>query len=106
MHVGVDSFVSTVTDPETEHLVGPEERIEHLRRLRLEPGWPILLNLLDSQVQKQEDALRRASKDDPFNRQNQAGWARIGALEEARRMLEQTIDAEVMQMGQGDEEDA
>jgi probable LLM family oxidoreductase len=30
MHVGVDSFVSAVTDPETEHLVGPEERIEHL----------------------------------------------------------------------------
>jgi probable LLM family oxidoreductase len=30
VHVGVDSFVSAVTDPETEHLVGPEERIEHL----------------------------------------------------------------------------
>ena len=30
MHVGVDSFVSTVTDPQTEHLVGPVERIEHL----------------------------------------------------------------------------
>ncbi len=30
MHVGVDSFVSAVTDPETEHRVGPEERIEHL----------------------------------------------------------------------------
>jgi probable LLM family oxidoreductase len=30
MHVGVDSFVSTVTDPTTGHHVGPEERIEHL----------------------------------------------------------------------------
>src|ERR1700709_1542153 len=30
MHVGVDSFVSTVTDPATERVVGPEERIEHL----------------------------------------------------------------------------
>ncbi len=30
MHVGVDSFVSTVTDPETGRRVGPEERIEHL----------------------------------------------------------------------------
>jgi probable LLM family oxidoreductase len=30
LHVGVDSFVSAVTDPGTEHLVGPEERIEHL----------------------------------------------------------------------------
>ena len=30
MHVGVDSFVSAVTDPATERVVGPEERIEHL----------------------------------------------------------------------------
>jgi probable LLM family oxidoreductase len=30
MHVGVDSFVSTVIDPATERVVGPEERIEHL----------------------------------------------------------------------------
>ena len=30
MHVGVDSFVAAVTDPSTEHLVGPEERMEHL----------------------------------------------------------------------------
>ena len=30
MHVGVDSFVSTVTDPATGRVVGAEERIEHL----------------------------------------------------------------------------
>ena len=30
MHVGIDSFVSTVTDPTTGHVVGPAERIEHL----------------------------------------------------------------------------
>src|SRR5918997_5684468 len=30
MHVGVDSFVSAVTDPESERLIGPEERMEHL----------------------------------------------------------------------------
>ncbi|SOD73620.1 probable LLM family oxidoreductase [Jatrophihabitans sp. GAS493] len=30
MHIGVDSFVSTVTDPQTERVVGPQERIEHL----------------------------------------------------------------------------
>src|ERR1700761_3796599 len=30
MHVGVDSFVSTVTDPGTERVVGAAERIEHL----------------------------------------------------------------------------
>src|SRR3984957_78235 len=30
MDVGVDSFVSTVTDPESGRAIGPEERIEHL----------------------------------------------------------------------------
>src|ERR1700712_2016354 len=30
MHVGVDSFVSRVTDPTTERLIGPEERMAHL----------------------------------------------------------------------------
>ena len=30
MHLGIDSFVSAVTDPATGHLVGPEERMEHL----------------------------------------------------------------------------
>ena len=30
MHVGVDSFVSAVTDPSTGRRIGPEERMEHL----------------------------------------------------------------------------
>src|SRR3978361_576431 len=30
MHVGVDSFVSAVTDPPTERALGPEERMAHL----------------------------------------------------------------------------
>jgi probable LLM family oxidoreductase len=30
VHVGIDSFVSTVTDPVSERLIGPQERIEHL----------------------------------------------------------------------------
>jgi probable LLM family oxidoreductase len=30
VHVGIDSFVSQVTDPTTGHVIGPAERIEHL----------------------------------------------------------------------------
>jgi probable LLM family oxidoreductase len=30
MHLGVDSFVSAVTEPSTGRIVGPEERMEHL----------------------------------------------------------------------------
>ena len=29
MHLGVDSFVSRVTDPTTERVIGPEERMAH-----------------------------------------------------------------------------
>ena len=30
MHLGVDSFVSAVTDPATGRVIGPAERMEHL----------------------------------------------------------------------------
>ena len=30
MHLGVDSFVSAVTDPSSGRVIGPEERMEHL----------------------------------------------------------------------------
>ena len=30
MHLGVDSFVSTVTDPDTGRVIGAVERMEHL----------------------------------------------------------------------------
>jgi probable LLM family oxidoreductase len=30
VHLGIDSFVSTVTDPASGRLIGPEERMEHL----------------------------------------------------------------------------
>ena len=30
MHLGVDSFVSAVTDPSTERVIGRAERMEHL----------------------------------------------------------------------------
>ncbi|SDJ26422.1 probable oxidoreductase, LLM family [Frankineae bacterium MT45] len=30
MHIGIDSFVSSVTEPGSERLIGPQERIEHL----------------------------------------------------------------------------
>src|ERR1700712_3601090 len=30
MHLGVDSFVSAVTDPTTGHVIGAQERMQHL----------------------------------------------------------------------------
>ena len=30
MQIGIDSFVSAVTDPATGGVIGPEERMEHL----------------------------------------------------------------------------
>src|SRR3990170_2086736 len=45
MHLGVDSFVSAVTDHSTERLIGPEERMEHL----LEEKLDLLLRIRKSE---------------------------------------------------------
>ena len=52
MHVGIDSFVSQVTDPSTGHVVGAAERMAHL----LEE-----IELAD-RTQEQRDARDRAAQ--------------------------------------------
>lgn len=68
---------------------------EHLRRLKLEPGWPILLRMLDNRIRKQEDACNVASKMNPFDKDLPSKWAAVGALEEVRRSLVVMLDNEV-----------
>lgn len=71
---------------------------EHLRRLKLEPGWPILLRLLDNRIKKQEDACNVASKRNPFDKELPSHWAAVGALEEVRRTMVTMLDAEISLM--------
>jgi hypothetical protein len=68
---------------------------EHLRRLLLEPGWPILLKLLDRRLQLQEDAAKAATKTNPFAPENAAQWAAVAALERVRHEMVALAESEV-----------
>src|SRR5271156_6481855 len=44
---------------------------EYLRQMLLTPGWQVLLKLLDTELQHQEDAARRFSLETPFSRKDE-----------------------------------
>ena len=70
MHLGVDSFVSTVEDPKTGHVVGPAERMTHL---------------LDSIVDE------FAENEDLPNTTNPDDWARISGKKGERIVYIRTL---------------
>lgn len=100
-----DAEPSNVVEMAGPQLVsGPidDDDREHLRRLLLEPGWPILLKLLDRRISFEEDAARSATKLHPFAKdENAARWAMVAALEEARRNMVALAESEVAQLEQG-----
>jgi hypothetical protein len=72
---------------------------EHLRRLKLEPGWPVLQQLLDRHLRIQEDAAKEHAKAYPHKvRTNAANWARVAALEETRRVMGNLMEAEIAKL--------
>lgn len=75
---------------------------EHLRRLRLEPGWPIFLRLLDKVIKGKEDRVKHSSKVDPLANRDRlaADWAYVGMMEQVRAMAKNLIDAEVAKLEQ------
>jgi len=75
---------------------------ESLRRLKLEPGWPILLRMLDMRLQNQEDAVKRVSKDSPFDGKVPGLWAEIKALEAVRLSITAMIDNETQILEQNE----
>ncbi len=90
--------VAEVRGPRLVRMPGGElddDDREHLRRLRLEAGFPVLLRMLDRRLQNQEDAVKRASKDNPFEPTLPGRWAEIKALEAVRASIETMIDVEV-----------
>ena len=74
---------------------------EHLRRLSLEPGWAVLLKLLDTDMQKSEDAMKVVSLDRPLANPSElaSGWADVAKMKEIRTRMVQLIDAEVQKLG-------
>ena len=108
-----DPGTSPAYSPGPSHVIpfGPPSRLiddddrEHLRRLLLEPGWPILLKLLDRRLQLQEDAAKAATKINPFAPENAAQWAAVAALERVRHEMVTLAESEVAQLDARDEED-
>lgn len=78
--------VAQMPGPRLVRPIDDDDR-EHLRRLLLEPGWPILLKLLDRRLQLQEDAAKAATKADPFAGANAGIWAAVAALERVRHEI-------------------
>ena len=80
---------------------------EDLKKLTFEPGWPILLNLLDKAIQEKENLLRRSSKVNPLEDANAlaAEWAKLASFEEFRRMMVAVMDAEIEKLGAKKAED-
>jgi hypothetical protein len=70
---------------------------EHLRRLLFEPGWRVVLRVLDRLIARQETAMRLLSEDDPLgNRDGLAqGWAYVAMGKRVRTNLLEAAAEEV-----------
>lgn len=70
---------------------------EHLRRLKYEPGFPILLSLLDEEIAAQRKMLESASMEDPLGNRDKIaeGWAYIAMQKRVRITLVSRMDAEI-----------
>lgn len=78
--------------PQRIHLVSSAREIsddsrEHLRRLLLEPGWPVLLQLLDNEIKILEDAAKRTSISEPFSENLKTMWADAAYSQRARTRI-------------------
>ena len=71
-----------------------DEDREHLRRLLLEPGWRVLLKLLDNEQAEMEDAAKRNSFADPLGELNKV-WAGVAYFKKARDRIIALIETEV-----------
>lgn len=57
---------------------------EHLRLLVTEPGWQVLLKLLDKEIASLEDAARRYSLESPFDDSLKKVWAQASFMKMSR----------------------
>lgn len=74
---------------------------EHLRRLLVEPGWRVLLKLLDSELQRSEDAAKRSSLHDPLGLGEGgliATWADVAYAKKARDKIVALAESEVAKL--------
>lgn len=71
---------------------------EHIRRLLVDPGWQVLLQLLDSDIQRLEDAARKRSLENPFGLENGRMWAEAAGLRIARNRIVNRAQSETAKL--------
>ena len=72
---------------------------EHLRRMTSSAGWGVLLKLLDTELQRQEDAARRMSLHRATPKDAiVAAWETVGANREARNAIVALAEQEVRKL--------
>ena len=70
---------------------------EDLRQLSQMRGWQVLLKLLDTELQHQEDSAKRSSLDNPLKRQTEIAemWAELAADQKSRTRLVLLLEREL-----------
>jgi len=85
--------IARESTPLTEPLTDDDR--EHLRRLLLEPGWRVLMQLLDTDIGRKEDAAKRQSLSDPLSASLNAVWADVAYAKKAKSHIVALAEAEV-----------
>lgn len=88
------SNVQVAPEPQVFNELSEDNR-EHLRRLLTEPGWQVLLELLDRDTEVREDAARRVSLNDPLNDDLKMVWADVAYRKRARVSMVTLVENEI-----------
>jgi hypothetical protein len=70
---------------------------DHLRRMLTSAGWQVLVKLLDTSLQRQEDAARQDSLRSPLSRKDEIAtqWADLAANKKARNEIVILAEGEI-----------
>jgi hypothetical protein len=76
--------------------INNDER-EWLRRLTVEPGWPILMWLVDSLIEAREESAILLSQTDPLTNQNAMvkEWTYIASMKEVAKVMRDRVRHEI-----------
>lgn len=78
---------------------------EWLRRLTREPGWPILMLLLENAIGERQQHAIVLSQTDPLNQQKEvaAEWAAVASLRRAAQVIRDRVSSEIQLLTLGEE---
>jgi hypothetical protein len=75
------------------------ERV-HLRRLKFEPGLPVLFKMLDNSIDFEESQVKQLSMTSPLQHKDEIaeGWAYVAMMRRIRTKMMVLIDEEVQKL--------